>query len=231
MPTRMFRNICAASPGGPGPSRRRRATCALGPIALRSFCYALACTRGGALVSSVARLQLADQDDRLRWGNEQLLLGSHADDLPALRPQLVQLLLDLLAGIDDLVLVALHETTPPRIHTRFGTLPVRVKSRRIALCPGSAVGPNMQGQPPSITEMPRSLPYAVAVWETLPAPGPRCIQMCLIPSSAHSPIVCSAISGRVPITTASTPPGIELRLWYARSPSTTSAFGLTAKTS
>ena len=44
-----------------------------------------------------------------------------------------------------------------------------------------AVGPNMHGQPPSIT---------------------------LIPCSR---IVCEACSGRVAITTASTPPGIERR--------------------
>jgi len=42
-------------------------------------------------VSDVARLQLAHQDDRLRWGNEQLLLCGHAGDLPALRTQLVEL--------------------------------------------------------------------------------------------------------------------------------------------
>ena len=42
---------------------------------------------------------------------------------------------------------------------------------RIALWPKSAVGPNMQGQPPSMTVMPCSRPYAVAVSETLPAPG------------------------------------------------------------
>ena len=49
--------------------------------------------------------------------------------------------------------------------------------------------------------------------DTLPAPGPRCIQTCLMPSSAHSRIVVSAVSGLVAITTASTPPGIEARSW------------------
>jgi hypothetical protein len=57
-----------------------------------------------------------------------------------------------------------------------GTLPLRPSASRISLCPRSAVGPNMHGQPPSITVMPRSRPYAVAVSETLPPPGPRCIQ-------------------------------------------------------
>jgi hypothetical protein len=52
-------------------------------------------------------------------------------------------------------------------------LPLRLKTNRIALCPKSAVGPNMHGQPPSITVRPRSRRYAVAFFETLPAPGPR----------------------------------------------------------
>ena len=51
----------------------------------------------------------------------------------------------------------------------------------------------------------------VAASETLPAPGPRCIHTCLMPSSAHSRIVSSAISGLVPITTAWMLPGIELK--------------------
>src|SRR5512132_308638 len=42
--------------------------------------------------------------------------------------------------------------------TCLGTLPVRVKTTRIALCPRSAVGSNMHGQPPPITAMPRSRP-------------------------------------------------------------------------
>ena len=47
--------------------------------------------------------------------------------------------------------------------------------------------------------------------ETLPPPKARCIHTCLIPSSAHSRMVASAVSGLVPITTASTPPGIDFR--------------------
>ena len=57
--------------------------------------------------------------------------------------------------------------------TRLGTLPVNVKSARITLCPRSAVGSNMHGQPPSMTVMPCSRPKAVAVADTLPRPGPR----------------------------------------------------------
>ena len=66
----------------------------------------------------------------------------------------------------------------------------------------------MHGQPPSITAIALLTAVRSRSSETLPAPGPRCIQTCLIPSSAHSRIVSSAISGLVPITTASTPPGI-----------------------
>jgi len=47
--------------------------------------------------------------------------------------------------------------------TSFGTLPLRLKMTRIALCPKSAVGPNMHGQPPSITAMP--------CWRPSVAPG------------------------------------------------------------
>ena len=56
----------------------------------------------------------------------------------------------------------------------------------------------MQGQPPSMTPTPCCRPYSAAVLDTLPAPGPRCIQTCLMPSSsAHSRIVVSAVSGLV----------------------------------
>src|SRR5215204_5369995 len=96
-------------------------------------------------------------------------------------------------------------------HACFGMCPAN--TRRMTLWPKSAVGPNMQGQPPSITVMPRCRPNAVAAAETLPVPGPRCIQTCVMPSSAHWRIVSSAISGRVPITTAWTPPGIDFRSW------------------
>ena len=47
-----------------------------------------------------------------------------------------------------------------------------------------------QGGAATVTELhPRA--------ETLPAPGPRCIHTCLMPSSAHSRMVVSATSGRV----------------------------------
>jgi hypothetical protein len=94
-----------------------------------------------------------------------------------------------------------HGAPPKRVgckaQTSLGMLPLSVRTMRMSLCPRSAVGSNMHGQPPSITVMPRSRPYSVAASETLPAPGPRCVQTCLIPSSAHSRIVSSAISGRV----------------------------------
>src|SRR6185295_13887244 len=124
-----------------------------------------------------------------------------------------------------------HGTPPSDYSQRRGIFPVRVKMSFIALCPPSATGSNISGQPPSMTWMPCSWPYRVAAWETLPAPNERCIHTWWIPSSAHSFIVCSATSGRVPITTASTPPGMDLRSWKHASPSTSVALGLTAKTS
>src|SRR4029453_3615840 len=119
----------------------------------------------------------------------------------------------------------------PHRHTLLGTLPVAENTTRITLCPASAVGANISGQPPSITVTPCRLPYSVAASETLPPPNERCIQTRSIPRSTHSRIVFSAISGLVPMTTASTPPGIDLRSWKQGSPSTSSAFGFTANTS
>src|SRR5204863_8612596 len=132
-------------------------------------------------------------------------------------------------GVDDLVLVARHDA-PPGSRTSLGTFPFSVNTRRIALWPKSAVGPNMHGQPPSITLTPWPRPYSAAASETLPAPGPRCLQTCLMPRFTHSRLVSSAIPGLVPITIASTPLGIEARLWYARSPSRSLALALAAKT-
>ena len=43
-------------------------------------------------------------------------------------------------------------------HTVRGTLPVSFNIRHIHLCPVSAVGPNISGQPPSMTVMPCSRP-------------------------------------------------------------------------
>jgi hypothetical protein len=64
-------------------------------------------------------------------------------------------LLDVLAGIDDLVLVPFHHTTLLD-QTCFGTLPVRVKSRRIALWLESAVGPNTHDREDLVTARSRS---------------------------------------------------------------------------
>ena len=85
----------------------------------------------GALVSRVACLHLTHQDDRLRWGNEELLLRRYTDDVPALRTQLVQLLLDLPVSMTLYSYFFITEHLQDQ--TRFGTLPVRVKIRRIAL--------------------------------------------------------------------------------------------------
>jgi hypothetical protein len=67
----------------------------------------------------------------------------------------------------------------------------------------------MHGHPPSITLMPRWRPYSAAECDTLPAPGPLCIQTRVMPRSAHSRMVASAVCGLVPITTQSTPPGMD----------------------
>ena len=77
----------------------------------------------------------------------------------------------------------------------------------VPACAESAVGANMHGQPPSIIVMPRWRPYWAAASETRPAPGPWCIRMCSMLSSADARVVASAIAGLVAITTASTLPG------------------------
>ncbi len=98
-------------------------------------------------------------------------------------------------------------------HTFRGTCPASVHTSRMTLCPLSAVGSNINGQPPSITVISWSRPYSVASRDTLPPPTDRCIQTRVIPRSAHSRMVLIAVSGFVPMTTASTPPGIDLRSW------------------
>jgi hypothetical protein len=40
------------------------------------------------------------------------------------------------------------------LQTRFGTLPLKVKTKRLALCPKSAVGSNMHGQPEAARRRP-----------------------------------------------------------------------------
>lgn len=57
--------------------------------------------------------------------------------------------------------ITFHQASPragasatPLVQTSLGTFPLRLKTTRIALCPKSAVGPNMHGQPPSITAIP-----------------------------------------------------------------------------
>ena len=60
--------------------------------------------------------------------------------------------------------------------------PLSVSTTRIALCPRSAVGPNMHGQPPSITAIPCRGRRRRRPGHQPPSPGPRCIQTCLMPS-------------------------------------------------
>jgi len=49
--------------------------------------------------------------------------------------------------------------------------------------------------------------------------------------SGEDSTLLAVVSGLVPMTTASTKPGIDLRSWWQESPSTSSALGLTASTS
>ena len=49
-------------------------------------------------------------------------------------------------------------TAAPSGHTCLGTLPVMPHTQRITWCPGSEVGSNISGQPPSITVIPCFLP-------------------------------------------------------------------------
>src|SRR5439155_20762046 len=56
-----------------------------------------------------------------------------------------------------------------------------------------------------------SVPNLSGRVETLPPPTGQCIQTCLIPSTAHSRRVASALSGLVPMTTAETPPGNDFK--------------------
>ena len=83
---------------------------------------------------------------------------------------------------------------------------------RIRRWPRSSVGAYMHGQPPSITVIPKARPVLTAAGSTLLPPKARCSQTCVIPSAMHSFIASCARSARVPITTASTPPGMSDRL-------------------
>ena len=81
----------------------------------------------------------------------------------------------------------------------------------MARWPPSDVGPYISGQPPAIDSMPFWRQYSCASAETLPPPNERCIQMRVMPSSWHSLVTDGATAEVVAMTTASTPPGIELR--------------------
>ena len=82
-----------------------------------------------------------------------------------------------------------------RVHTCFGTLPVRVKTNRIILCPASAVGSNINGQPPSMTVIPWVRPYSVAASETLPAPNEWLVSS-LAGWDIHLDHLAAALDGR-----------------------------------
>ena len=56
--------------------------------------------------------------------------------------------------------------SPASTQTFRGTRCATVSTGRITLCPKSAAGSNMHGQPPSMTVMPCSRPYDVAAGDT-----------------------------------------------------------------
>lgn len=94
-----------------------------------------------------------------------------------------------------------------------GTAPVSFSMKHMTLWPGSAVGENMSGQPPGMTATPWLRPYSAAGSDMLPSPKARCSHTRPMPASMQSLITASATSGVVPITTPSTPPGIDLTSW------------------
>ena len=75
--------------------------------------------------------------------------------------------------------------------------------------PGSAVAPNMHGQPPGMMRTPCSRHAATAVSELLPGPMPRCSHTRGTPASTASATTASVAACGVTTTTPSTPPGIE----------------------
>ena len=83
-----------------------------------------------------------------------------------------------------------------RAYTVRGSFPVTRSIARRHLCPGSEVAPNMQGQPPGITLIPRSWQNSTASAELLPGPTPRWIQTRWTPGAAQSlrPLGSSAYS-------------------------------------
>src|SRR6266516_4854882 len=84
-------------------------------------------------------------------------------------------------------------------YTRRGTLPVMVNTNRIALWPGSAVGSNMHGQPPSITVMPCWWPYSAAAGVTLDLVRVRVHRENLVAPLPQPPVDCiAAVSLRLP---------------------------------
>ena len=94
----------------------------------------------------------------------------------------------------------------------FGSCPNSPAKIRMKRWPPSEVGPYINGQPPAMQAMPCSRQSSWASAETLPPPNERCIQTRVMPSCAHSRATDGATPGVVAMTTASTPPGIAVRL-------------------
>ena len=84
------------------------------------------------------------------------------------------------------------------------------------VCPKSAPARYIIGQAPAITLIPCWRQYSTASGETLdPFPNDWCIHTRGTPTSLQSRTIRSVVSGRVMITTPSTPPGIDPEVWIA----------------
>src|SRR4029079_16936611 len=93
-----------------------------------------------------------------------------------------------------------------------GNPPVSFRIHRMHACPKSTPSPYIIGQTPAITLISCWRQNSTAIEETLdPFPKDWCIHTRRTPVSLQSRTIRSVTSGRVMITTASTPPGIDRR--------------------
>src|SRR5580765_1592991 len=102
------------------------------------------------------------------------------------------------------------DPTARRIY--FGNPPVSPRTHRMHACPKSTPSPYIIGQAPAITRMSCRRQNSTASGETLvPFPMDWCIHTRRTPAAPQSRTIRSVVSGRVTITTPSTPPGIDCR--------------------
>src|SRR4030095_10418773 len=93
-----------------------------------------------------------------------------------------------------------------------GSPPVSLRIHRIHVCPKSTLAPYLIGRGRAITLISCGRQNSTAAAETLdPFPIDWCIHTRRTPASLQSCTIRSVVSGRVMITTPSTPPGIDCR--------------------